>query len=458
MVLQQAALLLQPGWELSQNPMMPVLTAGVHSVSGLSLIDSGLLLTSLFCLLLCVGFVDTARLLGADKTTASIAAMLILTLPLVNGARADIAAEVGYWAFSLLALKHLINYNRKLNTGTVVSCLCYSAIASLFGAEGLLVMALSPFILLFTLPRRQRTAGVLRLLIPTLILLAALIFSGVSVDVSGYLGQGEPFVGLTQTWANFVSTTAGSLVGSADANSVALGVVLTLSLLAVIRGLGITLLAILLWGHGRKWITQVPAQARVIIMLYLLLCMVCLVAAGILGAAADSRLGGLAVILLLLLLPFILDTAWSRVKPPWLGRGLVITVLVFQAFTSFSQHRQATSYIAEAANWLEQHGEGDSSLISNVEYLVWTNRLRGGDSRASRHSLQEIFAAGAWRERRYLAALEEVPGDPRDWAPYAAAGDLQLQALFTSRDRSYLIAIFENTGQSPTSPVTPPQQ
>ena len=404
------------------------------------LLDAGLLFTSLLYAVLCVGFVDTSRLLGAKAGVATFAALVILLHPLLNDSRTDILGEAGYWAFSLLALQQLISYNRNLGWSSQLRWLAYTGIAGLFSAEGLLFTVLTPLVLLFTLPRRQRLKGMLRLLVPALALVGALLASGVVTGIAGV--DANRLADAGNAWNHFVAAQTGSIAG--DAGVVAFGALLTLVLLTVLRTLGMPVLALMAWGYWRRWTQQVPAPARIIINLHLLVGLLPPITAGILGTAPDARQSGLVVIFLLLYFPFILDALWSHTRPRLLTRGLVIAVLVSLAAASVHEHRQRHAYIAEAGEWLRQHTETDSSLLSNVEFLIWLNRLRGSSSTSASPDLSAVFTDDAWQRHRYLAIWERRGLVP-DWYSFAKTPGIQVRRIFLNQPGDYQIVIFENT-------------
>jgi hypothetical protein len=203
-------------------------------------------------------------------------------------------------------------------------------------------------------------------------------------------------------------------------------------------------LALMAWGHWRGWTQQIPAPARLIINLHLLLCLLALVMAGILGTAPGSRQSSLAVILLLLYFPFVLDGFWSRARPQLPLRGLVMAVVITLVAGSLHQQWQRHAYIAAAGEWLRRNAQADSSLLSNVEYRVWLNRLQGGSSSSASPRLSEIFADDLWQQHRYMA-IREKRGEVAEWYSFARTPELQVRRIFLNRQGSYLITIFENT-------------
>lgn len=413
------------------------------------LLNTGLLFTSLLYVILCVSFVDIIKLLGGNGRVATFAACVILSHPLLNDSRTDIARVAGYWAFCLLALKQLISYNRSLSWQSQLRWLTYTGIAGLFCVEGLLFTALSPLVLLFTLPRRQRLKGMLRLLVPALALVGTFLASGVATALAGMdIGLGpacsqypNPAATVNQLWSDFTAVRG---VAATDAGLVAFGALLTLILVTVLRTLGMPVLALMAWGHWRGWTQQIPAPARLIINLHLLLCLLALVMAGILGTAPGSRQSSLAVILLLLYFPFVLDGFWSRARPQLLLRGLVMAVVITLVAGSLHQQWQRHAYIAAAGEWLRRNAQADSSLLSNVEYLVWLNRLQGGSSSSASPRLSEIFADDLWQRHRYMA-IREKRGEVAQWYSFARTPELQVRRIFLNRQGSYLITLFENT-------------
>jgi hypothetical protein len=452
-----------PPWILSQEPFegpSSSLVAGLSLLLSSALILTGplfnasLLFTSLLYMILCVSFVGTIKLLGGNGRVATFAALVILAHPLLNETRSGIVREAGYWALCLLALKQLISYARSPGWLSQLRWLTYTGIAGLFCVEGLLFTALSPLALLFTLPRRQRLKGMLRLLVPALVLVGVLIAIGVATGRAGLdtrlnpaLWQGtNPAATVNKLWNDFVAVPGVSIPGAAAENTglVAFGALLTLVLVTVLRALGLPVLALMAWGHWRRWTLQIPAPARIIINLHLVVCLLSLVTAGILGTAPGVRQSGLAVIFLLLYFPFVLDAFWSQARPGLLMRGLIIAVLISLAADSLHEHQQQQAYIAEAGAWLRQNTEADSSLLSNVERLIWLHRLRGGSSSSAGPVLAEIFTDDLWQRHRYMAIWEKR-GALSGWYSVAKAPGIRVRRIFLNQQGSYQIAILENS-------------
>ena len=109
--LRTAEAYLQDGFFASQQlfgrPMLSLCIATVHQLTGLSLLWSGLLLSSLVYALLCVGFVAVVRELGGGRKTQVIAAVVILCHPLISDYRSSIMRDPAYWAFMILSLIHI---------------------------------------------------------------------------------------------------------------------------------------------------------------------------------------------------------------------------------------------------------------------------------------------------------------------------------------------------------------
>ena len=94
--------------QLFDRPFLSVISGELHRATSLSLaISAQLVVTSLY-VTLCLAFVSTIGLLGGDRRTQIIAALIVLSHPVINGYRSDIMRDPGYWAMGVLAFRQLL--------------------------------------------------------------------------------------------------------------------------------------------------------------------------------------------------------------------------------------------------------------------------------------------------------------------------------------------------------------
>ena len=135
--------------ELYNWPFFSILVAGIHKLTGLSLEQSG----NLVNIAMFVIFTD-ALVLICNKTLPNnrqvfIAALFILGFTLFNDYRAYLFRDMGYWAFSALALYQFVKF---LETPTWLNANMWQitiVIAILFRVEGVAILFALPFFVFF---------------------------------------------------------------------------------------------------------------------------------------------------------------------------------------------------------------------------------------------------------------------------------------------------------------------
>ena len=164
--------------QLHARPILSIIIAFIHQLTGLSLLHAGLAITSLSYAALCVGFVATVRTLGGDRTVQIIAAVVILSHPWLNHTRTAIMREPAYLALMILSLRELLLYLRHPILTHRLRWLGYTLLATLFRFEGMLFLALAPLALLFCRDLKNRWQHSALLLVPAwlIIALSSLVF------------------------------------------------------------------------------------------------------------------------------------------------------------------------------------------------------------------------------------------------------------------------------------------
>ena len=81
-----------------QWPFYPFLIGSLTGLTGLDVELSAWLLNALFASAATVAFVAISRELGGDRQTRLFAALIILTIPLLNDYRSFVIRDIGYWA------------------------------------------------------------------------------------------------------------------------------------------------------------------------------------------------------------------------------------------------------------------------------------------------------------------------------------------------------------------------
>jgi len=365
----QAQLMLAQG--LASVPVDPgralptLLLAGVHQLSGLPLLEAGLLASSVLYVLLCLAFVSCCKQLGGGTRTLWFAAAVILLLPQLNAYRSSISVDAGYWALVLLSLQQLLAYNRRPVLSHQLGWLACICTAGLLQPVSLLLAVLAPLALLHTLPRRQRLSGFLRLELPALAGAWALLAwtpAGSSLLEAGVQAP----VSLRES----LSLSMPDLL-AADTGIATAGAVLALALWQGLRGLGVVHALVLVIGGWRGWTHNIPQPARRIITLYLLISVLCLVWSGLNQQQLPVQQTLLPALLALLFVPFILNRLW--LMESWAGpaRATVVLLLALTAGAGLTHTHFEQQGLGQAAQWLRQNAPPQARVLSNSPPLAW---------------------------------------------------------------------------------------
>lgn len=445
----------QAAFRFYRWPFLPILISYTSQATGLIPEYAAYLLSTLFYVLLVVTFISFIRQLGGDCRTQLLAAIVILTLPYLNESRSEILRDHGYWFFYLLSLRFLfkqfqtphLKWGLAWNAAILTSCL--------FRMEGFVMMVLLPFILLLkqetTLKQRfasfvQANWISLSLLVIGLILLP---FAGDS------LGRLADFTSrLTQFWnAITVGLAQKAEVIRADvlpplSESFAMwSVVAILALITIVKTLtvmtslhGVMLLlprlysAVVLPKGFRAFVVWV-----VIINLQVLL--IFLTPMFFLQARYTMPL----VLTALLLLPFLLNQAWSlwqQKSEHWLYSRLfpvaMVIILLMGADGLISVGGYSKAYLRESSEWIVQNSPTDSKIVTSVKrrFCYYINRDLPFEQRYKCH---QVAVPHAKMTFDYLTVFAKKGVLPDKWQAYIEETSLLEVARFENTRQDGMI-------------------
>lgn len=397
------------GQSLFDRPMLPISFALLHKATGIPLLYSGLILTTIFYALLCLGFVATIRVMGGDRRVQIIALIIILSHPMLNHQRSSIMRDPAYWAFSLLAFRELLLFARSPEFKYQLRWLVLIAVAILFRFEGLFFLILAPFALLVAAEKGTRWRMCARLAPLALIaigtLLPLLFFAQSSLaqeqsmfpDISRYVRQffaiPQDFTLLAEkaaeNWLSFTSTedAAFAVIGGLTA---ILGVNLFRSLTWPYAG-------VMIWGASNQLFDRVQTRDRRLINSHLIICLIYLAMFLLTKRFMIERYANIFTIYALLYVPFLLNSLWSKGKKGG-GKFLVILVLFGFCVDSLTNRDYEKVYIKDATQWLIDNTSEDASLMTNSSYIAYFS--------------QRSFE---WGNRAYQFTIEDLEARPEKW-------------------------------------------
>ncbi len=285
--------------------------------------------TALYALLT-YAFLALVRELRDTPRVQLFAVICILVLPLTNQMRFFLIRDIGFWAFALLSLVYLIRHNRTGDTRMAFWWSITLVAATAFRLEGLLLMALAPWSLLFpdaALPLRERAERCGRLVgilaaVALAVLLATMLVGLSLPDLIAYayrwylplLGNLVELLRGTATGVGAALFTPDNFPGS-DNTAIALVIALfgyCLALLMnLVEALGVPVVVLLLVGPVLAPVA-VPVQARRARQAYIAISALALLLFLLIMRFTTDRYATLLALLVLTQAPLILDELYTR--------------------------------------------------------------------------------------------------------------------------------------------------
>lgn len=121
------------GW-----PWMSVIVAAIHSMTGLSIIYTGLIITALLMATTCAALTRASQLL--NPASAWWACLISLSIPAFNSYRDSVLREPGLWLSAALVMLSLALWHQKKQYRHLILGLIYIFIGSLFRLEAVFLL------------------------------------------------------------------------------------------------------------------------------------------------------------------------------------------------------------------------------------------------------------------------------------------------------------------------------
>lgn len=248
-------------------PFYGILIGLVHKVTGLGFEHSAGALNTFLLIVVCVVFVRIYEEISGKDARIWVAALLILSLPVLNDYRDFVIRGYGFWACMLVALYYFIQYSRSPGLQTALKWQLGMAAAILFRVEGLAFLVFAPFALLFMAETRGRIVSHLFRLNGLFILLAVtgvlamLVSGGISlpdeVEIPNQLVYASPtaLLGAVNAEAEMMFARNRFMASVEEARLILASGLLMLVIVKVASNIGLPFLAV--WGYGalRKWLS-----------------------------------------------------------------------------------------------------------------------------------------------------------------------------------------------------------
>jgi 4-amino-4-deoxy-L-arabinose transferase-like glycosyltransferase len=337
-------------------PWFPLLLAGMHAVTGLSLETSAYLWCALCLAGTCALLVDVVRRYCADA--APWACLVVLSVPAFNAFRDDILREYGFWFFSALALWLALRWHERRSWMGAAAIQLVIGAAAIFRLEAILLVLVLNLCLLGELARRSGWAALIQL--NALPLIGALAFGAVLVQqgeinqqrVEYFLRMLNPAVvhGQFLAMAQGMSEAILNKYSEDDAGTLLLSgmvAVIVLTFVKLCGPLGLPFLSRHAWSTIAVYWRRFRPFA-IALLIYALVLLLLFINEHFINSRYASYLHLLAAPLLSLGL-----LAFARAYPR-LVRAVVVLALLVMLDNVLSFGAKKTHYV-EAGRWLSEH-------------------------------------------------------------------------------------------------------
>lgn len=364
--------------ELYDWPFFSILIAGVHQLTGLSLECSG----NLVNIIMFVIFTD-ALVLICNKTLPNrrqvfLAALFILGFTLFNDYRAYLFRDMGYWAFSALALYQFIKFLEKPTWVNASFWQFSSLIAILFRVEGIAMLIALPLFVFFNrdnLKTSFKNLLKLWLTIALLVIIALIVTLSLSGLTSAFGKANEILMYLNLSQLNSAFEQKSTIIGEQLLNKYSdkySGLIFGSGLLVMmlwefIKALSISYLIFYAYINlSRKKQQSIDRKYSALLIYFVVINFAVLSIFVFSKFFLSTRYSVMLVTgLLLLLLPifcqFVENAIKNRNKQILAFTLFVILVGPIDSFT----HSVSKAYVKEMAIWSAENIPGDSKVAIN---------------------------------------------------------------------------------------------
>ena len=389
-----------------------ILIAALSQVSGISLMLSAQIIMSLLFALLSVAFVNLVSMQTHSRRIAWLALLVICCFPLLNEFRGYVVRDVGFLAFMLFGLVQLIHYKQSLWLRHGLLFCLFVLLAFLFRPEAILYFIFLPTALLLpgSLQEGHRRAAYLRLTGMMLILgIVLALLSSLALQIS----IGEQFIRFASIYQPFLQSlanvfnpepaVANAMFGEYGAQFVGdyasifmLTGLLAMTLACIIDSLGLVVAPLLGYSIWKRRV-HLPKDARSILLSNIIIASVILVAFAILTRFLTTRYTLLLCILLLVYIPFTLDSIWRQSiaqdkKKRFYGiAGFLLLYCALDAHVSFGGQKH---HLYDGSTWVQQYTRAEAPLITNEVLIAFeSGRIEHYDQTPQRILPQQLRSA-----------------------------------------------------------------
>ena len=454
--LRAADAYLQDGFTASQQhfgrPVLSICMAWIHQLTGIPLVYAGLAITTTFYALLCCAFVASVHTLGGDRRVQLIAAIVILSHPMINNDRSSIMRDPAYWTLLLLALREMLLYLRSPTLKHQLRWFTLVILASLFRFEGLFFAALAPLAVLFAKDLADKGRHCLHLLVPQLLAIGSLLLGALAYQsrlgpdatafpsIQRYLDRLAAFPEQFQSAASAAAQPLLQFTALEDAPVAAIAALSALLLLNICRATTWVWTLTLLWGWRAHLLERFRRDDAILLRAHLLIALAYLAAFVLINRFMLERYSLQLVVFLLLLLPFVLSALWHA--GGW-RKVLVIVLLLGMSADTLHNGRGDKAFIRDATEWVRDNTPTDSIIVTNEKYIAYFSRRQADWSTllGIKFDTEDILAhQRLWKNSDYMVMyLRE--GRQESWNEWLEQHSLQELRTFQSGRKGKVVVV-----------------
>ncbi len=449
--------------QLFARPLISICFATLHQLTGIPLVYAGQLLISLFYALFCASFVATVRTLGGDRRVQLIAAIVVLSQPILNDHRPSIVRDPAYWAFIILAFRELLLYLRNPAWKYQLRWFVYMLLASVFRFEGLFFAILAPLSLLTIKGLEHRGRLCLRLLTPALsatgaYLLAVLVLRPGALSLPAIEGYISGLLSFPQQFTRVALASGEAMLrGSAkeDATVALLAGLIAILLLNICRALTWPYVIALLWGWKKRLLGRFRPNDAALLRAHLLISLAYLALFTLINRFMLERYSNQFTIFALLYMPFILSALWQA------GTGcrkkiVVAALLLGMSLDTLFHGGLDKVFIRDAKDWLVTNTPPHTTLASNDKYIAYFSGREFDWSTANKYKSDMsgfLSSTTQWYDRDYMAMRVRLR-DTAVWEAFLKKYSLREAAVFDGGIHGK-VSIVKITSAESERPVIP---
>lgn len=398
------------------SPFYSMIIFGFVKITGLAYFTAASILNGFFSLLTVLMFIAITGLLTTSKRICGLAAVVILVAHQFNDVRADIIRDHGYWAFYLMSVYFLLQFQRRFTLTRAVMWSGSLMLATLFRIEGAVFLLFLPLAVFFNADKKffARIVGFVQLNLLTLI---AGIFLSVwlmlhATQSVGRLTEIQFHVlhGLQRLAENFHASTAAlaqhvlNIYAQHDAALVLLVMLVGWYLVSVISNVSLIYAFLIVYAWVKRLAT-LDRAAKLTLWAYIILNVI-VTGAYLVDYMFLAKRYLLALSLVLMLwVPFALENLiQERKRHPWLLYVVVLFISVW-AVGGVVHFGHSKKYIHDAGDWLKVHAPMNAKIYSNDYQVLYYSDHFGNAIFTQGKQFADLkqLAGGKWRQYDYLA-------------------------------------------------------